>query len=373
MKKVLAILLCVAMVAVLALAGCGGDGGSSQSSDSTSATTENAGNVATIVTTALGDKSFNDSCWTGLNTLKDKYGIEIAYYELKADYTKTLPALTEFAESGDYNIIVPGSPSTVDGAKAAIEMFPNQKFIHYDTTIQDGENGPYANAFSMEYKQNEGSYLAGWLAGKVTKTGVISQLGMQEIDIIYDFMYGYLEGAKAARDDIKVITTFIGDSTDVAKAKELSNSAIGQNADVLFQIAGGAGAGVFEAVAESGKSDVWAIGVDSDQYAEYVAIDRQDIADVILTSMAKNIGNSVIWAYEQEMAGTLEWGTNTSLGISEDAVGPAESGPFLELDQALLDEYAQIKQDVADGKIKVGTAFGKTTAEQQAFVDSFRP
>ena len=67
------------------------------------------------------------------------------------------------------------------------------------------------------------------------------------------------------------------------------------------------------------------------------------------------------------MAGTLEWGTNTSLGISEDAVGPAESGPFLELDQALLDEYAQIKQDVADGKIKVGTAFGKTTAEQQAF------
>ena len=374
MKKVLAMILCVVMVAAIALAGCGGGGGSSNS-DSTGSGggAGGAGDVATVLATTLGDKSFNDSCWAGLNTLKDKYGIEIAYYELKADYAKTLPALTEYAESGDWEIIVSGSYSTVEGAQAAVEAFPNQKFIHYDASVQDTENGPYANAFSMEYKQNEGSYLVGWLAGKLTSSGTIAALGAQEADVIWDFIYGYLEGAKAAREDIKVITSFVGDWENVSKAKDLANDAMSQGADILFHIAGGAGAGMFEAIAESGKTGVWGIGVDSDQYAEYEAADKPEIANIVLTSMIKNVGNSLVWAYEREVAGTLEWGTHVVLGIAEDTVGPAESGGFLNLDQAILDEYKQIKQDVADGKIKVSTAFGQSSEEQAAFADSFRP
>ena len=374
MKKVLAMILCVAMVAAIALAGCGGGGGSSGSdSTSGSAGTGGAGNVATVFSTTLGDKSFNDSCWAGLNTLKDKYGIEIAYYELKADYAKTLPALTEYAESGNWEIIVSGSYSTVEGAQAAVEAFPNQKFIHYDASVQDTENGPYANAFSMEYKQNEGSYLVGWLAGKLTSSGTSAALGAQEADVIWDFIYGYLEGAKAAREDIKVITSFVGDWENVSKAKDLANDAMSQGADILFHIAGGAGAGMFEAIAESGKTGVWGIGVDSDQYAEYEAADKPEIANIVLTSMIKNVGNSLVWAYDKEVEGTLEWGTHVVLGIAEDTVGPAESGGFLNLDQAILDEYKQIKQDVADGKIKVSTAFGQSSEEQAAFADSFRP
>ena len=72
------------------------------------------------------------------------------------------------------------------------------------------------------------------------------------------------------------------------------------------------------------------------------------------------------------MEGTLEWGTNVSLGIAEDAVGPAESGAFLELDESLLEEYAQVKEDVASGKVTVGTAFGHTLEEQREFANSFR-
>ena len=194
-----------------------------------------------------------------------------------------------------------------------------------------------------------------------------------EVDVIWDFIYGYLEGAKAARDDIKVITTFVGSREDVAKAKDLANDAISQGADMLFQVAGGAGAGVFEAIAESDKSGIWGIGVDSDQYAEYEAAGKPEIANIILTSMIKNVGNSLVWAYDKEVEGTLEWGTNVSLGIAEDAVGPAESGAFLELDESLLEEYAQVKEDVASGKVTVGTAFGHTLEEQQEFANTFRP
>ena len=219
-------------------------------------------------------------------------------------------------------------------------------------SIQDSENGPYSNAFSMVYKQNEGSYLVGWLAGKLTQSGTIATFGAAENDVIWDFIYGYLEGAQAARDDIKVITTFVGDWSNVTKAKDLANDAMSQGADVLFHVAGGAGAGMFEAIAENGDGKVWGIGVDSDQYAEY-AEDKPEIASRILTSMIKNVGNSLVWAYDKVVEGNLEWGENVSLGIAEDAVGPAESGPFLELDQSLLDEYEQVKEDVASGEITV--------------------
>ena len=373
-KKILALLLCTVILTSIVLAGCGGgDGGTSSGSDSTSGNTGNAGNVATLLTTALGDKSFDDSCWRGLNEIKEKYGVDITYFEMKQDLTKGIPALTEFAESGKYGLIVSGTYNNVENAQAVIEAFPNQKFIHYDASIQDGGNGPYANAFSIQYKQNEGSYLVGWLSGKITKTGILAQLGMSEIDVIWDFIYGYLEGAKAARDDIRVITSFIGDGENVAKAKELANDAMSQGADILFHIAGGAGAGMFEAIAENGGGKVWGIGVDSDQYAEYEAAGKSEIAGIILTSMIKNVGNSLVWAYDKEVEGTLEWGTNVTLGISEDAVGPAESGAFLELDESLLEEYAQVKEDVASGKVTVGTAFGHTLEEQQEFANTFRP
>ena len=372
MKKVLAIILCIAMVAAIALTGCGGgETGSSDAGSSNSG--KNAGNVATVITSALGDKSFSDSCWKGLNAIKDKYGVEIAYYEMKQDQTKAIPALTEYAEAGTWGIIVSGTYSTVENAQAVIKEFPNQKFIHYDASVQDGADGAYANAYSMEYLQNEGSYLVGFIAGKVTKTGVIAQLGGGEIDVIWDFMYGYIEGAKAAKDDIKVVTSFIGDWETVSKAKDLANDAMSQNADVLFHIAGGAGAGMFEAIAESGKTGVWGIGVDADQYEEYAAAGKTEVSNIILTSMVKNVGNSLILAYDKAVEGTLAWGTHEKLGIKEDAVGPAESGAFLKLDKAILDEYKTVKEDVASGKIKVGTAFGLSEAEHKAFAESVRP
>ncbi len=375
MKKILAILLCIAMVAAIALTGCGGgDGGSNSGSgsDSASETKKNAGNIATLLSTALGDKSFDDSCWKGLQEIQEKYGIEVDYFEGKQDTTKAIPALTEFAESGKYGIIISGGPTMYESAQAVVEAFPNQKFIHYDKNIHDSDNGPYANAFSIQYKQNEGSYLVGWLAGKLTNTGTVAAFGASESDVIWDFIYGYLAGSKAARDDIKVLTTFIGSREDVAKAKDLALDAMNQDADILFHVAGGAGAGMFEAIAESGGGKVWGIGVDSDQYSEYEADGNMDIANIILTSMVKNVGNSLVWAYDKEVEGTLEWGTNVTLGISEDAVGPAESGAFLELDESLLDEYEQVKEDVAAGKVTVPTSFGKTTQEYWEFANSFR-
>ena len=128
-----------------------------------------------------------------------------------------------------------------------------------------------------------------------------------------------------------------------------------------------------ELESEVSEIEAMALAVSVQNDEEYEAAGKPEIANIILTSMIKNVGNSLVWAYDKEVEGTLEWGTNVSLGIAADAVGPAESGAFLELDESLLEEYAQVKEDVASGKVTVGTAFGHTLEEQQEFANTFRP
>lgn len=375
MKKILAIILCIAMVAAIALTGCGGGSSSSSSSSSSTSKNDKAGNVATVITSALGDKSFSDSCWKGMNKIKDTYGVEIAYFEMKQDQTKAIPALTDYAESGKYDIIISGTYSTVENTQAVIKDFPNQKFIHYDANIQatkDNANNSFANAYSMSYLQNEGSYLVGFIASKATKTGVIAELGGGQIDVIYDFMYGFLEGAKYGKSDIKVVSSFIGDWENINKAKDLAKDAMGKKADVLFHIAGGAGQGMFEACAE--KGDVWGIGVDADQWSEYNDAKKTDIANIILTSMIKDVGTTIFDAYVKNLDGKLAWGKHESLGVKENAVGPAETGNYSKVVTGdVKTQYEAMKKDVIDGKIKIGSAFGKTQDEQNALLNSFRP
>jgi basic membrane protein A len=181
------------------------------------------------------------------------------------------------------------------------------------------------NVYSILYKQNEGSYLAGVYAGAMTTQemdgmnpdAVIGSVGGQEIPVILDFMVGYEQGAKDTNPDIQVIRQFAGGWNDPAKGKELAKAQYSQGADIVFQIAGGTGQGVFEAATEDGK---YAIGVDSDQAMIIKDADPAQ-AERILTSMMKNVDNSLFRGLQMHLDGTAPYGTAESLGIAEGGVG----------------------------------------------------
>ena len=84
-----------------------------------------------------------------------------------------------------------------------------------------------------------------------------------------------------------------------------------KQADVFYQVAGASGAGLFEACKELGT---WAIGVDSDQYAYYKESENPELADIILTSMLKNVGDSVVAFFEKVENGEAEWGKQNTDG-----------------------------------------------------------
>ena len=323
--------------------------------------------IAFLINGNLGDKSFFDSAKEGLDNIVTKYGADVKVVEGSSDETKWQPALIDLCEQ-DYDIIIAGTWQMVDYVSEAADTYPDKKFIVFDTEVA----GNKSNVYSITYKQNEGSYLGGYLAAKLSKTGVIGAVGGMNIPVINDFFVGYIEGAQAANPDIKVAMSYIDSFTDSAKGKELALAQFNNNkADVIFQVAGNAGMGVLEAAAEAGFTG---IGVDADQYALLTEAGKTDVANTVPTSVLKKVGASLEFAIDQEVAGTLKWGTTGNLGLIEGTVGIAKNSYYDTVVPAdLRAELDALEADIASGKIVVSSAFGMTEEAWKAIQDKVQP
>ena len=104
------------------------------------------------------------------------------------------------------------------------------------------------NVQSMTFKEEEGSYLVGYLAAMNSSTGVVGFLGGMDIPLIHKFEAGYTAGAKAANPKITVVSQYVGTTPDAwnnpGKAKEISASMKAKGADIIFAAAGASGKGL---------------------------------------------------------------------------------------------------------------------------------
>ncbi|HMR64231.1 MAG TPA: BMP family ABC transporter substrate-binding protein [Anaerolineae bacterium] len=317
--------------------------------------------VILFVNGVLGDKSFFDSSQRGVDQAKAELGIEAKTIEAGIDETQWEPALIDAAANEDYDVFIVGTFQMATYLEQVAAQYPDKKFIIYDSGV-NYESGCCDNVYSILYKQNEGSYLAGVYAGAMTTQAidgmnpetVIGSVGGQEIPVIVDFMVGYEQGARDTNPDVQVIRQFAGGWFDPAKGKELAKAQYSQGADIVFQIAGGTGQGVFEAATEDGR---YAIGVDSDQ-ALIIEESDPDQAARILTSMMKNVDTSLFRALDLHLKGELPYGQVESLGIAEGGVGLARNKFY---DQNTPDEVKALvdaaEQKIVNGEITVETAF----------------
>ncbi len=130
-----------------------------------------------------------------------------------------------------------------------------------------------------------------------------------------------------------------------------------QKADIVFQIAGGTGVGVFEAAKEQKK---YAIGVDSDQ-ATIIKETDPDEAGRILTSMQKNVDNSLVRAIGLYKDGKLPLGKIEGLGLKEGGISLSINDIYKKATpQNIQDLIAAVTDSVSKGDIKINTAFGDT-------------
>jgi basic membrane protein A len=313
--------------------------------------------VINLINGVLGDKSFFDSSNRGMQRAAQDFNLDVKTIEAGTAAEKWQPALEDAAANEDYDVLVVGTWQMNTFLQTVAPKYPDKKFMIYDTSV-DYTACKCENVYSIMYKQNEGSYVAGVYAALMSKKKSIAAIGAQDIPVINDFIVAYKQGAIAAGiDPSKIIVQYIAGNAswnDPAKAKEIALAMYQQGADIIFQVAGGSGDGVFQAAKETGNQ---AIGVDSDQYT--INKDTNpDLAKVIITSMMKNVDNSLYRAFQMYTQGTLPFGQIETLGVKEGAIGLAKNDYYNQVTPAdVKAKVEQAEKDIIDGKIKVDTAF----------------
>ena len=223
----------------------------------------------------LGDKSFMDSANEGLQRAVKELGVTMRVVEAGADDAPAWERnLTEASASGAYNLIVTGGTVMASTLERVAAEFPDQKYLIFNS----GSVGP--NVTGIAYKQNEGAFLVGALAGLVTTNAAvfprakgskkIGLVGGMDIPVIRDFAVGYEQGAKSIDPAITVDLRFIGDFESAQGAYDLTTAIYNAGADIVYQVAGAAGLGVLQAGNDSGR---YAIGTDSDQNGLHPELD----------------------------------------------------------------------------------------------------
>lgn len=376
-KKLTSILLASTMVLSLGLTACGGDKQPTEESkapvaesnapapESKAPETTEKGKIAYIVGN-LGDKSFNDSGERGMETLRSE-GWDVKTIETgdSSNADKYNDFIRDAIDQG-YEYLVASSTYT-DNFLAIAPEYPDNKFLVFDDSpdLTGHDNVSY-----IAYAQNEGSYLVGMMAAGMSQTGTVAVNVGMENPVINDFVTGFIEGVKAKDPDCKVVTAACGSWSDPVIMKTLClDQQRNNNADVFYQVAGGSGDGLFEAAMETGT---WAIGVDSDQYQTYKDSANPEKADVILTSMLKEVGNSFIAFFHTVEDGTAEWGKGVTLGLADNAVGYVDNAFFQEkVPQDLRDEMAGVAEKVKSGELKIKSYFDfASEAEYMAYRDA---
>ncbi len=326
MKKIVALLLCISMcLSVLCV----------------SAFAEDTPSVAIVVAGGLGDRSFYDSANEGLEELASKYGTVTKVIECKENGSMYLTGLADAAEACD--IVFAVGWQFVQALPEAAEGYPDTKFVWIDNAL---EGDGMANVMSVVYAQNQGSFLVGYIAGKLSKTGVVGAVGGQDSATINDFMVGYEAGAKYANPDIKVDTRYANGFEDPASGKECALALYDAGCDIVFAVAGKTGEGVFEAAKDTGN---YAIGVDSDQ--KYIN------PDVIICSMVKEVGKSVVDIVEnldERFQPATVWTADMATGYID--VGYGDDTMTQQVSDELKAEVKALQEKIISGEITVPTA-----------------
>ena len=216
----------VLALALLAVGCAGGQTGGSQGGGGGGGETE-VRPALVLDVGGLGDQSFNDSAYAGLQRAKKELNVDTEYLESSAP-TDYVDNLTQLADSGYSPVFAVGFLMT-DAVNEVAPQYPDTDFAIVDSVV-DVKNGA-----SLVFREQEGSYLAGVVAGLMTQekteytnpdNKVVGFLGGQESDLIGKFQAGYEAGVKSVCPDCEVLVQYAGTTPDAfndpAQGKEIS-------------------------------------------------------------------------------------------------------------------------------------------------------
>jgi basic membrane protein A len=284
------------------------------------------------------DRSFNQSASEGAGKFKKDTGIAYREFEI-TNAAQREQAMAQMAKRGS-SIIVAIGFSMASAVEKVAKQYPDVKFTIVDGVVD------LPNVQSINFREQESSFLCGMAAAMTSKTGKVGFVGGMDIPLIRKFALGYVEGVHYVNPKVEVFQNMTGSTptawADPTKGAELAKSQFGRGADVIFHAAGATGIGVMQAAKDAGKLS---IGCDSNQ--NYLQ------PGSVLTSALKRVDVAVYNAFKSAREGTWKPG--------QIVLGLAEQGVDYSLDEhnrklitpEMEKKLNQAKAAIVSGKLKV--------------------
>ncbi len=289
------------------------------------------------------DKSFNEAAYRGLERARTELGVEVHYIE-PSEGADRESAMRTLAARGHDLVIGVGFIFGPDLERLSAQ-FPNVKFAGIDYSPSEGV-GTIPNLAGLRFREQEGSFLVGAIAGLLTNTKIVGFVGGMQIPLIRKFEAGYIAGVKHVCPTCRVLSAYAGTEpkafADPPLGQDLASAQYGKGADIIYHAAGKTGDGVFAAARQRGAR---AIGVDSDQH---------DAAPCcVVTSMVKRVDVAVVDIIENLQAGKWSGGLH-ELGLADNGVGfVADERNAHLLPAFVVTKVNQLRADIIAGKIEV--------------------
>jgi basic membrane protein A and related proteins len=290
----------------------------------------------------LGDQSYNDMLFAGLGKAQKIYQYHLIYEETEASTASQEAGMARLIERGADVIFANGSglPAIVD---RYAERYPEKIFV-----VSDHTAGDHPNVAGMMFQANEGAFLVGVLAGRMTRTDKVGFIGGMDLPTIRSFRVGYQEGVAHANPAATVVVTFVstGDDfsgfSDPGKGARMAEKMYADGVDIIFAVAGLTGNGIIRTAQEMGK---FVIGVDADQ--DHMAKGN------VLTSMMKRLDRAAFLEVTRIVRGEFKPGTfYYNLSNGGVSLSPMKYTRHL-IPDAVLEALKATESDIIAGKIQV--------------------
>lgn len=302
----------------------------------------------------VDDKSFNAMAWQGMQRAEEELGANVSYLESQqqTDYATNI---NQYIRQ-EVDLIITVGFLLVDATAEAAQEDPDANFAIVDHSF----GGEYDNVRSLTFGTDQAGFLAGYAAADATETGIVATFGGINIPPVSIFMIGYTSGVAYYNEvngtEVEVLGwsnetyegVFVGNFESTDDGRRVAEEFLSEGADVIMPVAGPVGLGSAQAVQEHG--DAWIVGVDQDW-----SISAAEYADIILTSVVKNIDVAVFDSIKQVASpdfdgfggevyvGTLE---NNGVGLAPIAEGAVSD--------EVLDALDEVEQLIIQGELNTG-------------------
>jgi basic membrane protein A len=319
--KLVAVLVLAAMLAVA----CGAPAATEEPQ-------EEPCKAAILLPSTISDEGYSAAGYEGLLAIGDTFGCETAYSEV-VPLAEMEETFRDYASQG-YDIIVGHGYEYGDPIEVVAPEFPDTAFI----SINGDVTGPNYSSLSPTLK--EASYVAGYIAARMSETGKVGAVGGYALPDVVNWLEAYRLGAELANPDVEVPIAYTDSWDDLALCKEAALAQIDTGADTVFHIANACGLGAIQACEESG---VWAIGF---------CFDQHDLApDYVTTSTEIDYAEMMVQAARGIFDDTFDFTVIHHYGLASGAV---KLSPYYGLvPDDIAAEAEDLQQQIIDGEVEI--------------------